>query len=154
MEKKSLHILNGYNTADSFRETGIPGDQLVWREILSEGPATDDIPEEEFWNLRADFLFKAYNEPRDQYLSEIRSTLQKIDKVNDYGEVVLWFEHDLLCQVNLMYLLNRLLMADCQATVSLVCINHFPGIWDFRGLGQLNAAQLASLFPYRRKLKY
>jgi hypothetical protein len=82
----------------------------------------------------------------------MQAILQKIDRVNEYDEVVLWFEHDLLCQINMMYLLNRLLMTDCQSTVSLICINHFPGITSFLGLGQLNPAQLASLFPYRRRL--
>src|SRR5688572_29658422 len=119
MEKKILHILNGDATQQTFSAAGIPGDRLVWREVLSEGPVVDDIPEEEFWKRRADYLFKAYNEHQDKYTEDMNATLHRIDSVNEYGEVVLWFEYDLVCQVNLMYLLTRLLMVDCRATVSL-----------------------------------
>jgi hypothetical protein len=35
-------------------------------------------------------------------------------------------------------------------TVSLICIDRFPGIERFIGLGQLDPAQLASLYPSRR----
>jgi len=53
----------------------------------------------------------------------------------------------------LLYLLDWFNGRDLGNTkLSLVCIGEFPGVEDFRGLGQLNAAQLASLFDQRREV--
>ena len=68
-----------------------------------------------------------------------------------HDEVVLWFEFDLFCQLNLIYILGKLRGQNLAATkLSLICIGEFPGIHDFRGLGQLTAEQLVSLFPGRQ----
>jgi hypothetical protein len=71
----------------------------------------------------------------------------------DFGrhkEVALWFEHDLFCQVNLLYLLDWFASRSMDGTrLSLICIDAFPGIEDFRGLGQLTPEQMASLFDTR-----
>jgi hypothetical protein len=64
----------------------------------------------------------------------------------EYGEVVFWFEHDLFDQLLLIRALDVL---HDQKNVSLICIDRFPGVEPFYGLGQLNAAQLASLTDTR-----
>ena len=68
-----------------------------------------------------------------------------------YDELVLWFEHDLFDQLNLIQLLTWIrshLSAD--RIVSLICVGSFPGRPTFRGLGELSAAELASLFDTRK----
>ena len=37
-----LHILNGDSTRYGFEQTGIEGDIMVWREVLSEGPVEEN----------------------------------------------------------------------------------------------------------------
>jgi hypothetical protein len=64
----------------------------------------------------------------------------------EYDEVVLWFEHDLYDQLLLIRALDAL---HDQQNVSLICIDRFPGVEPFYGLGQLNAEQLASLTDTR-----
>ena len=64
----------------------------------------------------------------------------------EYDEVVFWFEHDLFDQLLLIRALDAL---HDQQNVSLICIDHFPGVEPFYGLGQLNAEQLASLTDTR-----
>jgi hypothetical protein len=69
----------------------------------------------------------------------------------EHEEVVLWFEHDLFCQLNLLYLLDWFAHATAAPNhLSLIDIGEFPGRKNFRGLGELTAAELASLFPQRR----
>jgi hypothetical protein len=76
---------------------------------------------------------------------------QELSAFSDHEEVVLWFEHDLFCQTILIYLLNWFNERDLNNTrLSLVCIGEFPGRANFRGLGELSAGELASLFPDRR----
>ena len=48
-----LHILNGDSTAYSFKDTGLDGDILVWREVLSQGPLQEDISSAAFWEARS-----------------------------------------------------------------------------------------------------
>ena len=68
----------------------------------------------------------------------------------EHDEVVLWFEHDLFCQVQLIYLLNWFAGREMgQTKLSLVCVDQFPGVLPFHGLGELNKEQLQSLFPGR-----
>jgi hypothetical protein len=64
----------------------------------------------------------------------------------EYDEVVFWFEHDLFDQLLLIRALDAL---HDQENVSLICIDRFPGVAPFYGLGQLDAAQLASLTDTR-----
>jgi hypothetical protein len=64
----------------------------------------------------------------------------------EYDEVVLWFEHDLFDQLLLIRALDAL---HDQSNLSLICIDRFPGVEPFYGLGQLNAGQLASLTDTR-----
>jgi hypothetical protein len=63
--------------------------------------------------------------------------------------VVLWFEHDLYDQLQLLQILAAL--ADAPGTeAEMICIDAFPGVAPFYGLGQLTPVQLASLWPNRR----
>ena len=72
-----------------------------------------------------------------------------------YDELVLWFEHDLFDQLNLVQLLpwirERL---PSQATVSLICIGSFPGHPAFKGLGELSPGELAPLFGARARVSH
>jgi len=147
-----LHILNGDAMLTDFQETGIEGAILVWREALSEGPLMVDICGLEFWQMRSEWIVKAYNETLDNYNGHMINELTKLNNI--YSELVLWFEFDLFCQANL---LGTLAYIRCQphlqnAQISLICPDSFPGMANFRGLGELNASQLASLYPDRKTL--
>ena len=72
---------------------------------------------------------------------------------SEHEEVVLWFEHDLFCQIHLAYLLNWFSQRPRgQTKLSLICIGGIPGIEDFRGLGQLTPEQMTSLFGERHEV--
>lgn len=77
---------------------------------------------------------------------------QRLQSLESYDEILLWFEHDLFDQCILVQLLARL-PADALAKSSLICIGDFPGIDRFIGLGQLSPEQLKSLLPQAQKLK-
>jgi hypothetical protein len=63
---------------------------------------------------------------------------------------VLWFEHDLFDQLNLIQLLDRLSRRPARpAAVSLVSIDRFPGRPHFFGMGELRPEEIAGLFPRR-----
>jgi hypothetical protein len=148
-----LHIHNGDSTAETARKSGIPGEHLAWREALVCGPTPGGLPEAEFRQIRARHLSEAYGVELEKCERELQSQDEALSRFSDHDEVVLWFEHDLFCQVQLIYLLDWFADRDLGATkLTLVCIGEFPGIELFHGLGQLNEEQLASLFPQRQSV--
>jgi hypothetical protein len=148
-----LHIHNGDSAAGSANKADLPGEHLVWREALICGPAPSGLSDDDFWQLRASHLSDAYGVKLQDCEKELRHQQEVLARVYDHEEVVLWFEHDLFCQLHLIYLLNWFAQRELGETkLSLISIENFPGLDDFRGLGQLNEEQLASLFPQRREI--
>ena len=148
-----LHIHNGDSAAGTARNAGLPGVHLAWREALVCGPAPAGLFDDEFRRVRAEHLASAYGQNLEDCIQDLRKQEEALERFADHEEVVLWFEHDLFCQVQLIYLLNWLARQDIGKTrLSLISIYEFGGIDDFRGLGQLNESQLASLFPQRKEM--
>lgn len=145
-----LHIHNGDATAETAKLSALPGEHFAFREALIEGPTPAGLNIEDWRRVRARHLSESYDIDVRECEEELVEQENKLATFAKHDEVVLWFEHDLFCQVNLLYLLNWFSQHELRNTrLSLVCINQFPGIAGFRGLGQLNAEQLASLFPDR-----
>lgn len=148
-----LHIHNGDSTAGTALKTDIPGDHLAWREALVCGPAPGGLGADEFRTVRASHLADAYGVGLDKCEKELREQEAALSAFAEHEEVVLWFEHDLFCYANLIYLLDWLARRRLGGTkLSLIYIDEFSGLEDFRGLGQLDEEQLASLFPQRREV--
>ncbi|GAB3961981.1 hypothetical protein GCM10028805_61930 [Spirosoma harenae] len=155
---KILHVLNGDSTAYSFAKSGIPGDVAVWREMLSEGPLLDvSQPIEKLWNLRENWITSEFGdrqqEEEDTYHQKVVAEFNRIYQLGEYDEIILWFEHDLFCQINLVFLLNCFSRIDLgQTKLKQVSINQFEGMPNFKGLGELTSNQLASLYPHAELL--
>ena len=148
-----LHIFDGDSSAGTARNANLPGQLLAWREALICGPAPNNLSEPEFLEVRAQHLSSAYATDLDKVRGGLREMHDALASFRDHEEVVLWFEHDLFCQVHLLYLLNWFAQHELGHTkLSLICINQFPGVHLFHGLGQLNEEQLASLFPQREEV--
>lgn len=141
-----LHILNGDATLRGFEETGLEGDTMVWREILSEGPLAADISSAAFWQVRANWISKTYRETPEEYLTMMMDGLARLGE--PYDELNLWFEFDLHCQVNLLGVLNYLIKkTDLSApAVYLICPEDFPRKENFKGMGELNGEELEYLY--------
>ncbi|WP_128544436.1 DUF1835 domain-containing protein [Larkinella soli] len=143
---KQLHVLNGDSTAQSFAEANLPGDVVTWREALSEGPVLaasgsfDDL-----WAVRRRWL--EGEDTAGTYDRKVVREFEKLSRFTDYDEVCLWFEHDLFCQINLVFLLAWFSGRDLGKTVlKQVSVDAFPGVPFFKGMGELNGAQLGSLY--------
>ena len=156
---KTLHVLNGEATAHSFASAGLPGDVVIWREMLSEGPLLASPRNDgELWTLRRNWLTAQFSDrmqkdTEDTYEEKVVAEFARICRYAEYDEVVLWFEHDLFCQINLGFLLACFIRVDLTETVlRQVSINQFPGVIKFKGLGQLTGAQLATLYPQAEQL--
>jgi len=129
----------------------MPGEHLAWREALVCGPAPGGLSVDEFCQVRAQHLAEAYGANLEKAVQELRAQEERVARLSDHDEVVLWFEPDLFGQVQLIYLLDKFAQTGLgQTSLSLICINEVPGITGFRGFGELSEEQLAELFPQRQ----
>jgi hypothetical protein len=148
-----LHIHNGDSTAGTLREFGFPGEHLAFQEILMEGPTPGSLSPEEWVRVRAKFLAEAYELRPEDCEKDLLIQQARLARFTEHDETILWFEHDLFCQINLIYLFDWFSKQSRGNTrLSLVCIGEFHGKPDFRGLGELTGEQLASLFERRHKV--
>ncbi len=145
-----LHVTNGDSVAGSLGESGIEGTVLPWRDVLHEGPVSEDPSDDELRVVRARFIADQGWGEYDEVLADFEQRDYALDKCRDYDEVVLWFEHDLYDQLQLIQILDRLTqIGPASTSVTLICVDRFPGVERFTGLGQLSPKELASLFPSR-----
>jgi hypothetical protein len=141
-----LHVLNGDATASVFAAAGLPGDVLVWRDILVEGPLTAEWPTPDALGARAAFLAERLGIDRERYVRGVREQEDGLAGALRHDEVVLWFEQDLFCAVNLWYVLAWFARRPAAARLTLV----YPLVDEVKGLGVREPAQLAALFNERR----
>ena len=148
-----LHIHNGDSTANTMKESGFPGEHFPFREALATGPTPQGLSQDEWLSVRAEFLSEASEMDAANVRGDLSAQDEKLARASASDEVILWFEHDLFCQINLIYLLNRFSHQNMgKARLSLICIGEFAGRENFRGLGELSAEQMASLFDTRHEV--
>ena len=100
--------------------------------------------------MRAQWLAGEYGAAFAETQASLAAFDRTVTQPGRHDEIVLWFEHDLFDQLLLIRTLD--LLSNARAPVSMICIGEFPGIDRFIGLGQLNAEQLASLYPTRQQV--
>jgi hypothetical protein len=142
-----LHITNGDSTVQIMRRARIGGDIEPWRDVLHEGPVPALAPAE-LRPVRAEYLARLGSGAAEEVEAELRARDERLGAALEAGEpVVLWFEHDLYDQLQLLQILAGL--PDRPTGVELICVGSFPGRPGFAGLGELEPAELASLWPAR-----
>jgi hypothetical protein len=147
-----LHVANGSSTTRTISEAGIPGLCSIWADPLHDGPVPHGVSDEELIEIRRQYLAGDGTAAPDP-VNDVRAWRSIIARDEAYDELVLWFEHDLFDQLNLIQLLTWL--HDARATsrpVTLICIGSFPGRPNFKGLGELTTSELAPLLDTRRRV--
>ncbi|MEP6568844.1 MAG: RNA polymerase subunit sigma-24 [Acidobacteriota bacterium] len=149
-----LHIHNGDASANIAKQSSLPGEHFAFREALIDGPIPAEVKDVNAFKLiRARHLSDAYGVDPKQGLRDLTAQEAKLASFREHDEVVLWFEYDLFCQIHLIYLLDWYGRQQLEHTrLSLICIGEFSGKENFRGLGELTAEELASLFPRRQQV--
>src|SRR5258708_12016609 len=113
-----LHITNG--TSVSLPRTGLPGGFVYWVDILHDGPVPAGLALEELSRVRARFISDFFDIPHAEASLEERD--EALLAFRDHEEIVLWFEHDLYDQLQLIQILDFLAAADPGKTaVSTLC---------------------------------
>jgi hypothetical protein len=135
-----LHVTNGESAGNTLRQTGLGGAVMSWNDVLHEGPVRP-VRRSALLRERATFLSEAGWGSRRAVLSSLeRRDEQFLEALRARAQVVLWFEHDLYDQLQLV---DALALAHGEdATPELIVVDTY--------LGTLQADELATLWPTRR----
>jgi len=143
-----LHVTNGESAGNTLRQTALGGAVLPWQDVLHEGPVPR-VARPELRRARAEFLSGCgWGSRRTLAASLERRDRRLVEALRDGVHVVLWFEHDLYDQLQL---LDALALAhETGRSPELIVVGSFPGRPSFAGLGELTADELETLWPARR----
>src|SRR4051812_11649456 len=153
-----LHVANGTSVTRTLETAGVSGTKSIWADPLHEGPVPAGLNDDELLEVRRQYLAAHFggstttdHDPSRDPANDMRQWRTVIARHDSYDELVLWFEHDLFDQLNLIQLLTWIREHVPRATpVSLVCIDSFPGRPNFKGLGELTPGELAPLLDIRQ----
>ena len=134
-----LHITNG-DCAALVLSRVVSGTILPWRDVLHEGPVRAGLALEELSCERAQFIAQAGWGKLERVLEDFRSRDAAFRQAGQHDEIVLWFEHDLYDQLQLVQVLDGL--SDLRGPpISLVCEAEY--------LGTMSAERAAELLALR-----
>lgn len=140
-----LHITNGDAAAENMRAAAIAGTVLPWRDVLHEGPVPCGLSLEELSDVRAKFIASLGWGSEEQVRSEFARRDAELAAFDQHEEVILWFEHDLYDQLQLLQLLTWFAGRDLGRT-QLRLVN--PAEY----LGEAAHGTLRELFDARRNV--
>ncbi|GAL67144.1 hypothetical protein JCM19301_2309 [Jejuia pallidilutea] len=119
--------------------------------MLCEGPTQFLVHSDELIKARRAFLGEFYNVDLD--LAKVDFALKQLDNANErYTEVVLWFEYDLFCHINMLAVLNLLQQKKINLPTYLVCSGRVQGYKELKGLSELSSGQLMKHYKNKTKL--
>lgn len=152
MKFKQLHITNGDCTTQLLHNIKIEGDIVTWREMLCEGKTTSDVGSESFWKSRFDFFSKNYNITKKHFIDNTLKEFRNLCQHKSQQEIVLWFEYDLFCQINMIAVISWLKKHKPNATISLVCPESKKDSSILLAISDLNNKQLLASYKNRTEL--
>ncbi|MEA2319704.1 MAG: hypothetical protein QOD44_3893 [Solirubrobacteraceae bacterium] len=122
-----LHVTNGDIVAAAITGIGLEGETLSWSDALHDGPLPGGMDAGELRAVRARFLSECGWGPADAIEADLRARDERVLRAHGRELVVLWFEHDLFDQLQLLQVLD---MLDDTGGVSAVLSSRFLGPMD------------------------
>ena len=153
MSDSILHITNGDAAGALLAECGVGGELLVWRDVLYDGLRNPGWPTLETLHARAGFIadMTAGGLSPDVVRRSLDQQYARLRAARRAPGIVLWFDACLFDQSMLAHVITCLAHLEISGA-DLLCVDAFPGISPYNGLGQLTPEQLASVYDQRRPL--
>lgn len=142
MAHSLLHITNGDSTTQRLQQLNIEGDIITWREMLCEGKTSVDVGSEAFWKTRFDFFKTTYNVTKKKFIDYTVKEYRNLCNQKQQDEIVLWFEYDLFCQINMLAVISWLKRYRKNHKISLVTSGVIDTTEKLVGLNELSNEQL------------
>ena len=138
-----LNITNGDSAVAIMQQAGIPGEILPWRDVLHDGPVPGDLSLEALSEIRTDFIASRGWGQRDEIARSFLERDETLKAHVTYHKVVLWFEHDLYDQLQILQILNWFQDFKFGEThLSMICVDRY--------LGMMTADEMAAIQDYEQ----
>jgi hypothetical protein len=147
-----LHITNGDRFTEKLKSLPLKGDIITWREMLCEGQTLTTVGSEPFWKTRFEFLNKNYKVSKSWFVEKTLKEYRSLCNHKQEDEIVLWFEYDLFCQINMIAVLSWLKAHRKYAQISLVCSGKEDETEKLYALNELSDEQLLQLYGNKIEL--
>ncbi|MDX1811917.1 MAG: DUF1835 domain-containing protein [Gammaproteobacteria bacterium] len=135
---KTLHITNGDCALNLMQEAGIPGTIIAWRDVLHEGPVPFGMSLPELSEVRAKFIASRGWEEAQDVRTAFKERDERIANFRDYDQLVLWFEHDLYDQLQIIQILSYLATQDLHKfPINMICTEAYLGMQSPEGIKAL-----------------
>lgn len=144
-----LHITNGDAFTQRLRKLKFKGSIITWREMLCEGKTENNVGSEAFWKTRFDFLHKNYNVSKSWFVEKTLKEYRSLCNHKKEDEIILWFEYDLFCQINMLAVISWLKTHRRHVKISMVCSGHEDASGKLYGLNELSDAQIREHYENR-----
>ena len=148
-----LHITNGDSFTERLKTLNLGGDIITWREMLCEGKTETIVGSESFWKTRFEFLNKNYKVSKAWFIEKTLKEYRTLCNHKQQDQIILWFEYDLFCQINMLAVISWLKANRKYANISLVCSGKEDGSEILYGLNDLNNEKLLKLYENKTSLK-
>jgi hypothetical protein len=136
-----LNITNGDAAVEVMKAARVPGDFLPWRDVLHEGPVPADLTLNALSEVRAQFIIDSGWGNAETVKRDFIQRDRQLASCAEYDKVILWFEHDLYDQLQLLQILDWFADNSSQNTkLTIICTEQY--------LGPSTPEQLKALYPY------
>ena len=105
---RTLHITNGDGALYLLKKAGILGTLIAWRDALYDGPVPAGLSLEETSRIRVQHHAAAGAGSPIRLINDYARRDAHVRQAREFGEVVLWFEHDLYDQLQMLQILTTL----------------------------------------------
>ncbi|MEO0900919.1 MAG: DUF1835 domain-containing protein [Bacteroidota bacterium] len=147
-----LHITNGDIFTSRLKTLDLKGDIITWREMLCEGKTLCNVGSESFWKTRFEFLNRNYKVSKSWFVEKTLKEYRSLCNHKQQDQIVLWFEYDLFCQINMLAVISWLKTHRRHAEISLVCSGKEDESDKLYSLNELSDEKLLSLYQKRISL--
>jgi hypothetical protein len=137
-----LHVTNGDCAVKNLQDAGMEGEIIAWRDTLHEGPVPAGLDPAELRAVRAEFLAGQGWGDAAALEAELAARDERLVAALGHEPVILWFEHDLYDQLQLIQVLDAV---NGTADVAAILPDRF--------LGEMDPDQIAALWPGREPVR-
>ncbi|MEB8345345.1 DUF1835 domain-containing protein [Flavobacteriaceae bacterium KMM 6898] len=147
-----LHITNGDFLTQRLNSLNLKGEMITWREMLCEGQTLTSVGSESFWKTRFEFLNKTYKISKSRFIEQTLKEYRSLCNHKQQDQIILWFDYDLFCQINMLAVISWLKAYRRHAEISLVSTDGVIDGEKPKSLSELDNQELLKLFGQRKTL--
>ena len=127
--ERTLNITNGDSAVDIMLRAGITGKLLPWQDVLHDGPVPPGLMLEELSKVRASFIADRGWASLEAVQQVFKYRDHVLESSEQYEKVILWFEHDLYDQLQILQILDWFHQhRPIKTELSIICLDQYLGM--------------------------